>query len=262
MSKCIFFDIDGTLWDDYMEIPESTKTAIRKLKENGHKTFLCSGRARANIQDERLLSLGFDGIVAACGNHVEMDGKVLYSRLVPQERVREIVEILDACHMPVVLEGPEKHWISRVGFEEDPFVAYLFEVMQERAIPLDGYTEDIEMNKFSADVLPTTDYETIKKEISRDFDILEHTGNVLEFVPKGTSKATGIQWVCEYLHVDHADTYAVGDSINDLDMLEYVAHGIAMGNATPPAMAAAEYVTADIHEDGIYLAMQHYGLIS
>ena len=80
MAKLIFFDIDGTLWDERMKIPESTKETIKKLKENGHKTFICSGRAKSNINDEELLSLGFDGIVAACGNHVEMDGKILYEK--------------------------------------------------------------------------------------------------------------------------------------------------------------------------------------
>ena len=68
--------------------------------------------------------------------------------------------------------------------------------------------------------------------------------------------------VCEYLHVNREDTYAVGDSVNDLDMLNYVGHGIAMGNATEPAKEAAEYITTDIHEDGIRHAMEHYGLIS
>ena len=57
MPKLIFFDIDGTLWDDHMQIPDSTVETIRLLRENGHKTFLCSGRARGNIRSERLLSL-------------------------------------------------------------------------------------------------------------------------------------------------------------------------------------------------------------
>ena len=65
MSKLIFFDIDGTLWDEKMIIPESTKEAIAKLKEKGHKTFICSGRPRANIMEESLHELGFDGIIAA-----------------------------------------------------------------------------------------------------------------------------------------------------------------------------------------------------
>lgn len=80
----IFFDIDGTLWDEKMQIPESTIPTIKQLQKNGHKTFLCSGRSRSNINDKRLLGIGFDGIVAACGNHVEMDGKVLYENILPR----------------------------------------------------------------------------------------------------------------------------------------------------------------------------------
>ena len=67
----IFFDIDGTLWDEKMQIPESTIPTIRQLQKNGHKTFLCSGRSRSNINDKRLLGIGFDGIVAAGGNTAE-----------------------------------------------------------------------------------------------------------------------------------------------------------------------------------------------
>ena len=51
----IFFDIDGTLWDEKMQIPESTIPTIKQLQKNGHKTFLCSGRSRSNINDKRLL---------------------------------------------------------------------------------------------------------------------------------------------------------------------------------------------------------------
>ena len=261
MSKLIFFDIDGTLWDDKMQIPQSTKDAIAKLKEKGHKTFLCSGRARGNIRSKELLSLGFDGMIAACGNHIEMDGEILYENILEDMLVERVVKVLEECHMPVVLEGPVYHWISETGFEEDPYVIYLFEEIRKTALTLKGYSQEISINKFSADILPKSDYARVKRELGDLFDFLEHEGNVVEFVPRNTSKATGIAWLCDYLHVDKADTYAVGDSVNDLDMLQYVGHGIAMGNGTAPAKAAAEYVTSDIHEDGLYLAMQHYGLI-
>lgn len=261
MNKLIFFDIDGTLWDENMEIPESTVRAIPLLRSNGHKVFLCSGRARGNIRSQTLLDLGFDGILAACGNHVEMDGKIIYENILDAALVKRSVDILMECHMPVVLEGPQYHWISEKGFEDDPYVAYLFREMGETARLLRGYTEDIRINKFSADIMADTDYERVRRELKDAFDILEHDGNVLEFVPKGTSKATGIQWLCNYLGVDVADTYAVGDSVNDLDMLQFAGHGIAMGNGSKAAKDAAEYVTSDIHEDGIYRAMEHYGLI-
>ncbi len=261
MPKLIFFDIDGTLWDDNMQMPESTVPALKALQKNGHKIFLCSGRARGNIRDPRLLDIGFDGIVAACGNHIEYHGKVVYEKLVTPELTKKVVELLRICHMPVVLEGPEYHWIDEKGFEDDPYVLYLFKEMGQSAKILQGYTEDIRINKFSGDLLPDTDYERIKRELGDVFEFLVHEGNVVEFVPKGTSKATGIAWLCSYLHVDREDTYAVGDSVNDLDMLGYVGHGIAMGNGTAPAKEAAEYVTADIHRDGIRYAMEHYKLL-
>lgn len=261
MPKLIFFDIDGTLWDERMEIPESTVKALHMLQENGHKIFLCSGRARGNIRSEKLLGLGFDGILAACGNHIEMEGKVLHEHILSPELTEWVVKLLHDCRMPAVMEGPDYHWIDEDGFGDDPYIEYLFREMGETAVSMHGYTEDIRINKFSASIQPHTDYQKVKSELLSDFDFIEHNGTVVEVVPKGTSKATGIVWLCEYLGVPLEDTYAVGDSVNDLDMLGIVGHGIAMGNGTDVAKNAAEYVTADIHEDGIYLAMQHYGLI-
>lgn len=261
MPKLIFFDIDGTLWDEEMEIPDSTISTLKKLRENGHRIFLCSGRARGNICDKKLLSIGFDGIVAACGNHIELDGKIVYERIISPELTERVITVLRECNMPVVLEGPEFHWIDKDGFQDDPYVLYLFREMGESAKILEEYTGDIRINKLSGDVLPDTDYDRIKRELGDDFAILEHEGNVIELVPAGTSKATGIQWLCDYLHVGREDTYAIGDSVNDLDMLSFVGHGIAMGNGTSPAKDAAEYITADIHEDGVQKAMEHYGLI-
>jgi hypothetical protein len=259
--KLIFFDIDGTIWDDHMRIPDSTVSALKQLQQNGHKIFLSSGRARGNICSQKLLDIGFDGIVAACGNHIEMDGKILFENILTPEMTRKVIRVFEACRMPIVLEGPEYHWIDKEGFEDDPYVTYLFREMGQSAKFLNGYEGSIRINKMAGDVLPTTDYARVKEELGADFDFLEHVGNVVEVIPKGSSKATGIAWLCDYLGVDRDDTYAVGDSVNDLDMLTFAGHGIAMGNATAPAKEAAEYVTTDIHDDGIRHAMEHYGLI-
>ena len=53
MSKTVFFDIDGTIWDDDMVIPESTLEAVAALKANGHLAFICTGRARASVRSEK-----------------------------------------------------------------------------------------------------------------------------------------------------------------------------------------------------------------
>lgn len=69
--KAAFFDIDGTIWDKDNRIPDSTKEAIRKIRENGSLAFLCSGRCRSYIQNPELLGIGFDGVVSGCGTMVE-----------------------------------------------------------------------------------------------------------------------------------------------------------------------------------------------
>lgn len=261
MSKFVFFDIDGTIWDERMRIPESTVETIHRLKEKGHKVLICSGRARSNIRSPKLLELDFDGIIAACGCHVEYEGKMVYEYILPQELLKKVIGLLKECRMPVVLEGPQFHWIDEKGFEEDPFVTYLLREMGETARPLRGFEEDIRINKFSADILPETDYERVRQELGDAFEFLEHDGRVVEFVPGGHSKASGIGQLCEHLGISVSDTYGIGDSVNDLDMLQFVGHSIAMGNASEEAKEAAEYVTDDIHRNGVRKAMEHYGLI-
>ena len=103
-TKAIFFDIDGTLWDEKFQIPESTKKAFEMLKNNGHLTFICSGRTLSYIQDERLLALGFDGIVAGCGTYVEKAGEVLFYKRIEEEVLERTLKILKPYHYPVVLE--------------------------------------------------------------------------------------------------------------------------------------------------------------
>ena len=261
MSKTVFFDIDGTLWDERMNIPDSTIEAIAALKANGHRAFLCTGRARASVNSDKLLNMDLDGIIAACGNYIEMDDKVIYEKDLSCNMVEKIIRVLSECRMPVVLEGSTDYWIDDEGFEDDPYVDYLFESLGEHAHIIRGYEGDIRVNKFSEDIIDGTDYERVKKEFSDDFLILEHEENVVEFVPKGTSKATGIKWLCGYLNIALEDTFAMGDSVNDIEMLQSVGCGIAMGNATPPVKEIADYVTTDIMKDGVKNALIHYGLI-
>ena len=91
-KSAVFFDIDGTLWDYNNYIPDSCREGIKKLRENGHLAFICSGRSRAFIQNEDLLSLGFDGIVCACGCHIEIDGKLLYEKVIDESFTQKTIE--------------------------------------------------------------------------------------------------------------------------------------------------------------------------
>jgi len=94
------------------------------------------------------------------------------------------------------------------------------------------------------------------------FDCIDRGGTFREFVPYNYSKATGIEYVLNHYHLDLTDAYAFGDSNNDLSMLSYVPHSIAMGNASPESLfAQVEYVTAKSSCGGIQQALEHYGFL-
>lgn len=262
MKKYVFFDIDGTLWDENMIVPESTKVAIKQLQANGHKAFICTGRAMGNVNDPQFDEIGFDGFIAACGNYVEMDGKILYESNMSYEEVKAIYDVSRKANLPIIYEGTDFQWLDREGFEGDGYISYIVENLKDSAVFLDECElTEIHANKFSALANENTDYETVQETLADFFDFMDHGDGIIEAVPKGTSKATGIAWLCEHLEIDIADTYAIGDSINDLEMLGFVGHSIAMGNASAVAKEAAEYVTTHIHEDGILNALKHYELI-
>lgn len=276
-KKVIFFDIDGTVWDWKGIIPESAKATIRELDAKGHIPMICSGRSKGHIVDKELLSLGFRGIVAACGDYVEIDGDVIYENILPESVVRKIIQSSLDCNVPVVLEGSKYHCISTHGFEKDGFVDRMWKVMGECAVPLLDYRADMKINKFSGDVINDSDYETFYRNLSPYFTFIEHgltsdlnpkpgrdyneIVGVFESVPPGSSKANGIKIACDYLKTDIADTFALGDSNNDIEMIKYVNTGIAMGNASPGLKEVADYITDDIWSDGLKKAMEHFNLI-
>ena len=82
-----------------------------------------------------------------------------------------------------------------------------------------------------------------------------------EMMPKGISKADGIRILLEELEIPLKNTYAFGDGPNDVEMLEYVEYGTAMGNAEKQVLEMAPYRTEGMWEDGIYHALRRYGLI-
>ena len=77
------------------------------------------------------------------------------------------------------------------------------------------------------------------------------TANSFEICALDTSKAKGVQKVLEYLHIDKEHSYAFGDGLNDLEMIHYVGHGIAMGNAVDELKKIADEVIGHVDEQGL-----------
>lgn len=258
--KYIFFDVDNTLWDDEFRIPESAVYALRELHARGHKVFLNSGRSKANLMDPALQALHFDGFIAACGCHIEENGETLFEFKVPWELTQRVLKLLPSEHMPFVAEGTDFCYFNLEDFPDDPYVDILSERLGPLAKRLEEITPESRINKFSADIHSDTDFEKVKRLLP-EMTFINHDNFVVEVVPKGFTKGTGLEHLASLRGIEPRDIYVFGDGMNDLEAFQFAGHPIAMRNGNPVLFQHAEYITSPLREDGILEALLHYGLI-
>ncbi|MDE6626187.1 MAG: HAD family hydrolase [Lachnospiraceae bacterium] len=259
----LFFDIDGTLLtlDDKHEMPESTKHALYKARENGHKIFINTGRVKTAI-DRHLLDFGFDGLVCGCGTYIEYRGETIFHHTLLGEKCAEYAGMLRELKLHTIFEGKERLFIEG-DHGPGSFMEYIYNYFSENAeYPIeDASHPELCFDKFTTARLPDSDWEAFQKQFAADFNLISHGEHVVEAVPLNFSKATGISFLIDYLGSSLSDCYAFGDSINDMEMLRYVPHSVGMGNGVNEVLQIVEYCTTDILEDGISNALKHYGLI-
>ncbi len=278
MTKVIFMDIDRTLVNDNGVIPESARLAVKKARENGHLVFICTGRSKAELFDD-ILEVGFDGIIGAAGGYMEVNQEVIFHENVKAEDVRQLVAFFDEHGVDFYLESNgglfaskncKQHLRSIIEdyVKENPDAK---EEIEKGLQPFhdtliddeDLIREDINKISFLASDLP---FERIEQEFASTFTVIRSTvplfgENSGELSIPGIHKATAIAKLLEHLNIDNKDTFAYGDGMNDLEMIEYVQHGIAMGNAKEALKQAADDVTDTHDEAGIWNSFLKYGLI-
>ncbi|MDD6328725.1 MAG: Cof-type HAD-IIB family hydrolase [Lachnospiraceae bacterium] len=261
-QKILFFDIDGTLITDdgKRTFPESAKKAIRMARACGHLTFVNTGRVFVNV-DDFIRDAGFDGYVCGCGTYILADGKELLHHKLTNKRCVEIAEKARICGIQGIYEHTEKIcYDSHVDTAEARELIEYFR-RNYRNIVDDIYSPEFIFDKFTAW------YDEKQSRLSEfmnyvsDFNCIMREGSFIEVVPKGFSKATGIQFILDYYGIPLENAYVFGDSNNDLEMLQYVPNSIAMGVCTPEVKAVASYQTSCVNEDGIYRALLHFGVI-
>lgn len=275
--RAVFLDVDGTLVNDRGLVPPSARDAVVSARANGHQVFLCTGRSTAELWDD-ILGIGFDGVIAAAGGYVEHEGEVLLHRSVDVEHLRHAVEFFDRHGVEYYLEANSGLYGSRRsrerlrdllfgGVTDEDVLAELERglggFIDSLVIGADPIRTDINKISFLDSGLP---FETIRTEFAETFVV--HPATVPMFGPSsgemsvpGIHKATAIALLIEHAGIPRRDTVAYGDGTNDVEMLQYVEVGVAMGNAHPTLLEVADLVTADADHDGIALSFAALGLV-
>ncbi len=277
MSKIVFLDVDGTLIDYEAKCPESAMEAVRLARANGHKVYICTGCSKAEIEQRDLPEL--DGMIGANGGYVEDDGKVVMHQALTVEQVKHIVDWCNGRQLGFYLEANSgmyiNHWFTvqapatmrkyalGKGATEEQAAASADSFVNSMIRTDDLYRDDV--NKVSFILSSYQDHLDSKVEFpDMEANTWGGKGEIALFGdlgPKGITKKHAIEVLLDYLGADQADTISFGDAKIDLSMFELCAYNVAMGNGGPEIKEAADYITDDVNEDGLYNAFKHLGLI-
>ena len=274
--KSIFLDVDGTLVSGHATMNPKVVEAINRARQNGHYVFICTGRNKTGIKYE-LAKADFDGIIASAGSYIEIDNKVIHSVYFNKLLVDKISKVFDENNIYYNYECTDVTYMSKkmvelfiggVNFESGniELEKMMKEEFKKFSIQDLSLYNNQDIHKICFIATDQNDVERAKKQLGDDVnmvihDIFDATTINGELISKVDNKATAIKQVIDYLRIDKKDTIAVGDSMNDYEMINFVECGIAMGNACKELKEVASRVCRSVDEDGIYYEFIELGLI-
>ncbi|MFE3497192.1 HAD family hydrolase [Streptomyces sp. NPDC059169] len=257
--RLIATDLDGTLLRDDETVSERTRSALTAATAAGAAHIVVTGRgvpwARHILDD-----LGYEGL-AVCGQGAQVyhagEHRLLTSVTLDRQLAGIALAKLEAEVGPLALAA------ARDGLDGDVIVGpgYRMQVGPLPAVPLDDPAELLSapINKVYVQH-PELDDDSLarvaRETVGTLVDVVLAGPGIIEMLPLGLSKATGLSLAARRLGVRSAQTIAFGDMPNDIPMFGWAAHGVAMANAHESLKAVAHEVTASNEDDGIAVVLE------
>ena len=260
----LFFDIDGTLFDDSRQMPASVLPALRLAGENGHSLFVNTGRTLCNM-DRRLDCFPFDGWIMGCGVRILLHGQTLQKMEYDPESSLKMRDLFRSLRFPVVYECDTGMYFDPEGASH-PALPHFRRFSEEHGLYRTVSESDpefrlVKMFAFTEDPALVRHFRQEAEKLGMPYNAIDRGNGGWELVPAGYSKATGIDVICREFGTSVENCFAFGDSGNDLPMLLHVKYSVAMGNAPEDVKARCFYVTDRPEDDGIAKALKHFGII-
>lgn len=273
--KLVALDLDGTLFDNSSRISKRNLTVIRSITDKGIHVVISTGRPFEGIPFDQIKGTGINYAITANGSGIYeiSTGKCLYENAMDEELVTPILNFLLTrdIHMDAFIGGKGYTPIQCVETAQKLTVpSSIKNYIITTRTRLDNILQFIHENqlkvqKMTLNFYPAADGTLIDRETVRKFlvsnpSITTVCGgyNNLEFTRADANKGVGLRKLAEILGVNPDATMAIGDTENDLAIIEAAGIGVAMGNATDAVKARADYVTTTNTKDGVAAAIEHF----
>lgn len=245
--KAIFMDIDGTLMSRG-GVSQRVIDTIQRARAQGHLFFVCTGRSLGNMPGELRVADYLDGYVMGCGMHCVKGEEIIYHERVAPELVMKLARFSLEQQKECWYEGENRVLATYSERENIPH----YNSAEEFAEIL----ESEPITKMTILGPHRTEYDEL---FSEWFDIYG-MGTYSDVILRGVTKATGMQRVLDHVGISRENCIGIGDSVNDLPMIEFAGLGVAMGNAPEEVKKRADVVTEGIDNDGVAVMIEKYVL--
>lgn len=262
--KMVVFDIDGTLLSAGKDkIEESAVNAIHKLKENGIKVLVATGRSMGFIKDHVKEVLDCDYYVTINGHCVlDRNKEVIIRHTISPDSVNRMLELCKKLNIPMGLKTAHQMIVLN---DYDGFYKHYSQGFDVRHLLLDDTQNQDYFLKVDAPlsvflITPYIVIEPYKKDFP-EFQFIGAGPASMDVFGSDINKTLGIQEVLELNQLTWDNVMTFGDGDNDIDMTLKAAIGISMGNATENMKAISDFVTLNVDQGGIEYGLKHFNLI-
>ncbi|MDE7336806.1 MAG: Cof-type HAD-IIB family hydrolase [Clostridia bacterium] len=258
--KAIFCDFDGTIYRSDHKISQATKEAVKKYVDAGGKFVISTGRLFSAIYPKtQELGLDADVIVyQGAGIYDIKTKKQIFGQFFNREDAVNALKYIEALgsdnYVPLVYINDICHAQSGNEYVEE-FVKICNISYKTTGIPLSEYVANCKDKPVK--VLALMQSELCDEFISQSAEkftglaFMRSHACVVEIITKGINKGLAISWLCDKYGISTDEAIAMGDSENDIAMIEAAGMGVAMGNAMPKVKQVADFIADTNDNDGV-----------
>ena len=257
MTKVVFFDVDGTLLSHKLNaVPRSARRVLEELKGKGVKRVAATGRHKLELDKLPVRDIDFDGYITLNGQLcLDGEGSLIAGNPITGEEKEHLLRLFRDRSLPLMLVEQDTMYLNFVN-------EHVVLAQQAISTPIPPLGEYMGNEIYMAVAFVAQEDAAKLTALLPGCKITEWNQYGIDIISRSGGKAAGIRAYLEHAGIGREGTMAFGDGENDIEMLEYVHTGVAMGNGGERLKACADYVTASVEEDGIEKAARELNLIS
>ena len=270
--KLVCIDVDGTLLNSKHKVTKRTREILLKTHEMGVHIVISTGRMYTDAEHYSNLIGVKSPVIASNGAFIkEKDNdKVIYKDVLGIDLSLKLLELFRKYHIKPYFCTPHKFYYGNIIFKffylatkilgmrsNKLDVEYVFSWDQWRKILHKEKDNIVKSEIIYRDA--TLIYE-LRNELKTldQLEIVDSSKHNIEITRKGVSKGKAVAMLATFYDLKREEIITIGDSDNDLSMIEYAGLGIAMGNATDIVKQKADYITDSNDNEGVANAINKF----